>query len=171
MARYCARAPVAESRLADDAERAEVAVDSGTSEGPDAGVHRMSALEFIARGLEQVPERYETRVRYYGAYATRRRVGWQRRGIVLAGAPPPAASAAEPAADWPALRARRRRWAERLRRVFQVEVDLCPACGGALRIIAFITELAVVRRILSHLERGGIDARAGPWAGAAPTPG
>ena len=118
-----------------------------------------------------MPERYETRVRYYGAYATRRRVWWQRRGIVLAGAPPPAASAAEPAADWPALRARRRRWAELLRRVHPVEVEVCPACGGAMRILAFITEWAVVRRILAQLERGGIDARAGPWAGAAPAPG
>ena len=171
VARSCARAPVAESRLTYHAERAEVAVDSGTSEGPYAGVHRMSALEFIARWLEHVPERYETRVRYDGAYATRRRVCWQRRGIVLAGAPPPAASAAEPAADWPALRARRRRWAELLRRVHPVEVEVCPACGGAMRIRAFITELAVVRRILAHLERGGIDARAGPWAGAAPAPG
>ena len=44
-----------------------MAVDSGTSEGPYVGVHRMSALEFIARWLEHVSERLETRVRYYGA--------------------------------------------------------------------------------------------------------
>ena len=60
-------------------------MDSGTREGPCAGVHRMPALEFIARWLDHVPERYETRVRYYGAYATRCRVWWQRRGIVLTG--------------------------------------------------------------------------------------
>ena len=40
-----------------------------------------------------------------------------------------------------------------------------------MRILAFITELATVRRILAHLERLGIDARAGPWAGVAPAPG
>ena len=129
-------------------------MDSGTSEGLCAGVHRMSALEFIARWLDHVPERYETRVRSYGAYATRRRVWWQRRGIVLTGAPPAAVGAAEPAADWPALRARRRRWAELLRRTFQIEGEVCPACGGAMRILAFSTELAVVRRMLAHLERG-----------------
>ena len=49
VARSCARAPLAESRLIYHAERAKVAVDSGTSERPYAGVHRMSALEFIAR--------------------------------------------------------------------------------------------------------------------------
>ena len=110
-------------------------------------------------------------MRFYGAYATHRRVWWHCRGIVRVAAPSGAPDAAEPAADWPALRARRRRWAELLRRVHQVEVEGCPACGGAMRILAFITELAVVRRILTHLERGGIDARAGPWAGAAPAPG
>jgi len=36
-----------------------------------------------------------------------------------------------------------------------------------MRIIAFVTEPAVVTRILAHLERHGIDARAGPWVGAA----
>jgi len=53
---------------------------SDRSEGPYAGVHRFSALEFIARWVDHVPERYEVRVRYCGAYATRRRVWWHRRG-------------------------------------------------------------------------------------------
>ncbi len=35
-----------------------------------------------------------------------------------------------------------------------------------MRIIAFVTEHAVVTRILTHLAQGGIDARAGPWAAA-----
>jgi hypothetical protein len=29
-----------------------------------------------------------------------------------------------------------------------------------------VTEHAVITRILAHLERRGIDARAGPWAAA-----
>ncbi len=49
MARYGARAPVADSRLRYDAARADVELVSDRSEGPDAGVHRFSALEFIAR--------------------------------------------------------------------------------------------------------------------------
>ena len=73
--------------------------------------------------------------------------------------------------DWPALRARRRRWAERLRLVFKVDVEVCARCGGEARIVGFVTESAVVRRILAHLERHGVDARAGPWAGAAAAPG
>ena len=80
---------------------------------------------------------------------------------------PVVTSPSEPAGDWPALKARRRRWAELLLLVFRVEVGVCPRCGSAARIVAFITEPAVVRRILAHLERRGVEARAGPWAGVA----
>ena len=84
VARYSARAPVADSRLRYDAARAEVELVSDRNDGPYADVHRFSALEFIARWVDHVPERYEVRVRYCGAYATRRRVWWRRRGVVLA---------------------------------------------------------------------------------------
>ena len=55
--------------------------------------------------------------------------------------------------------------------VFAADVEVCVRCGGAMRIVAFVTEPRVVRRILAHLERRGIDARPGPWAGAAAAPG
>ena len=132
----------------------------------------MAALEFLARWVAQVPERYEVQVRYAGAYATRRRVWWRRRGVEWVGpaavvAPAPVVEPRGPGPEWPALRARRRRWAELLRLVFRVEVEVCPRCGGASRIIAFVTEPLAVRRILAHLERGGVEAWAGPWAEAA----
>ena len=170
VARYSARAPVAESRLRYDAARAEVELVSDRRDGPYAGTHRMTALEFLARWVDHVPERYETRVRYSGAYATRRRVWWRRRGVRLARASdePPGVEGADP---WPALRARRRRWAELLRMVFRVEVEVCARCGGEARIVGLVTEPQVVRRILAHLERRGVDARAGRWVGAAAAPG
>ena len=168
VARYGARAPVAESRLRYDAERAEVELVSDASEGPYAGVHRFAAVEFLARLVDHIPAKGEVRVRYYGAYASRRRGWWRRRGVVLAGARHEDAHEAQREAEpWPALKARRRRWAELLRMVFRVDVEVCPRCGGEMRIVAFVTEHVVVTRILAHLERRGVDARAGPWVGAA----
>jgi hypothetical protein len=167
VARYSARAPVAESRLRYDAARAEVELVADRVDGPYAGVHRMPALEFLARWVDHVPERYEVRVRYAGAYATRRRVWWGRRGVLLARSRAEPAEMTEAGNPWPALRARRWRWAEWLRLVFRVEVEVCPRCGGEARILGFVTEPAVVRRILGHLERREVDARAGPWAAAA----
>ena len=110
-------------------------------------------------------------MRYAGAYAMRRRVWWRRRGVELVAAPAAETVSPEPAGDWPALRARRRRWAERLRLVFKLDVEVCARCGGEARIVGFVTEPEVIRRILVHLERRGVDARAGPWAGAAAAPG
>lgn len=37
------------------------------------------------------------------------------------------------------------------RRIYEVLPLLCPQCGGEMRIIAFITEAAVIREILGHL--------------------
>jgi hypothetical protein len=109
MARYLARAPVTEGRLRYEAERAEVERVSDRLEGPYAGVHRMTALEFIARWVAHVPERYEVRVRYAGAYATRRRVWWRWRGVELARARAEPTQVPEAGNAWPALKARRRR--------------------------------------------------------------
>ena len=86
--------------------------------------------------------------------------------MVLAGAEPVWAHEPEHEAEpGPALRARRRRCAELLRMIFKLDVELCRRWGGEMRILAFVTEPAAVRRILAHLERRGVDARAGPWAG------
>ena len=121
--------------------------------------------------LDHVPDHYETRVRYYGAYATRRRVWWRRRGIVHTSAAATETVAQDSAADWSARCARRRRWAELLRLVSKVEIERCPRCGSVMAVIAFVTEPALVRLLLAHLERRQVDARVGPWAGAAAAPG
>ena len=68
-----------------DAERAEVELVSDASEGPYVGVHRFAAVKFLARRVQHIPAKGKVRVRYYGAYASRRRGGWRRRGVVLAG--------------------------------------------------------------------------------------
>jgi hypothetical protein len=42
-------------------------------------------------------------------------------------------------------------WAHLLLRVHAIDVLTCRACGGPMRILAFITEPIAVRRILAHL--------------------
>jgi hypothetical protein len=51
------------------------------------------------------------------------------------------------------LREARRRWAELLRQIFEVDPLRCPQCGAAMRIVAFITQRAVIDRILDHVRR------------------
>ena len=43
------------------------------------------------------------------------------------------------------------RWADLLRRVFEIDVLHCARCGGRLRFVAAIDDPEVVRRILGHL--------------------
>ena len=45
-----------------------------------------------------------------------------------------------------------RTWAELMKRAFDVEVLVCPHCGGARRLISLITDPAIIHRILNHLK-------------------
>ena len=61
----------------------------------------------------------------------------------------------------PAERRTAMTWAQRLKRVFGIDIETCAACGGALRIIACIEDPAVIKKILTHLDRK--DASAEPF--------
>jgi hypothetical protein len=45
------------------------------------------------------------------------------------------------------------RWAQRLARVFKIDVTVCEQCGGAVKIIACIEDPIVIAKILEHVER------------------
>jgi hypothetical protein len=44
-------------------------------------------------------------------------------------------------------------WAQRLKRVFAIEIETCRRCGGRLEVIASIEDPALIERILTHLDR------------------
>ena len=43
-------------------------------------------------------------------------------------------------------------WAQRLKRVFSIDIETCSECGGDVRIIASIEDPAVINQILAHLD-------------------
>ena len=51
----------------------------------------------------------------------------------------------------PADTARASRWAQLMKRVFDIDVLVCEHCGGRREILAFLTETRVVQKILAHL--------------------
>jgi len=67
----------------------------------------------------------------------------------------------------PPLRRRYYPWAELLRRVFGNDVLVCPFCQGPRRLLAFLTDPPVVRKILAHL---GLPTEAPMLAQARPPP-
>jgi hypothetical protein len=46
-------------------------------------------------------------------------------------------------------------WAQRFKRVFAIDIEVCRRCGGRLRVIASIEDPEVIQRILEHLGRDG----------------
>jgi hypothetical protein len=45
--------------------------------------------------------------------------------------------------------------AQRLKRVFNIDVSVCPKCGGEARVIASIEDLQIIDKILAHLMKKG----------------
>jgi len=50
-------------------------------------------------------------------------------------------------------------WAKLLKRVFEIDLEHCPNCGGQLKIIAAILEQSVIEKILTQL---GLQSDCGP---------
>jgi hypothetical protein len=56
----------------------------------------------------------------------------------------------------------RRGWAEMIRKVYETDPLRCPECGGQMRIISFLTDYAVVDRIINHLKLTFVAAKPPP---------
>ena len=44
-------------------------------------------------------------------------------------------------------------WAQRLKRVFNIDIEVCSRCGGSVRVIACIEDEDIIDRILLHLRK------------------
>jgi hypothetical protein len=126
----------------------------------------MSPLEFMQRLAALVPRPRLHLIRFHGVLAPNAKL----RALVVPQqvlqAPEPAPQEAKPAeceASCAPHRPVRLSWAKLLKRVFDLELEHCPKCGGELKIIAAILEQPVIEKILTHL---GLQARAPPRAPA-----
>lgn len=53
-------------------------------------------------------------------------------------------------------------WAQRLKRVFRIDIETCSACGGPVKVIACIEDPEVIERILDHLKNIADTTKPGP---------
>ncbi len=116
-------------------------------------------LDFIARLAALVPKPRVNLTRFHGIFAPNSRY----RGRVTRakrGRGGRHGTTEEPEEPTPAERRASMTWAQRLRRVFNIDVETCPACGGAMRIIACIEDPEVIEKILTHLDGKGAAAEA-----------
>jgi hypothetical protein len=155
MCRYITRPAIANERL--KRNRAGQVVLQLKSPWRDGTTHIvMSPLEFMQRLAALVPRPRLHLIRFHGVLAPHAKLRAQIVPSVPVSVPQTCdhhAPAAHPEA--PA----RMSWACLLKRVFDIDVEHCPYCGGRLKIIAAIVDPAVITKILAHLH---LPARAPP---------
>jgi hypothetical protein len=132
------------------------------------------AVDFIAKLAALVPPPRAHLTRFHGIFAPN---AAQRAQLTPSGRgkrPAPDAAPVEASADdeprSPEEKRRGMTWAQRLKRVFGIDVSTCVHCGGAVRIVASIEEPPAIRAILAHFEKHGAleEAHYRPAARAPP---
>lgn len=168
LARYIMRPPISLERLEWDGTgevryHAKPGHDKATRYPGDRS-DTIDAAEFLARVIIHIPEPRRHLVRYYGWYSNVSRGRRERQKLV--GYPQRAAAGFTDEDRSPDARALRRRWAEMIKRVYEVDPLVCPRCHGEMRIIAFIVDAVVIDKILRHLVAKGDHRVRGPpgWA-------
>ena len=114
-----------------------------------------SPEDFIARLAALVPKPHAHLIRYHGVFAP---ASPDRARVVPKARVAAAGNHNECGETAPGDRRRRLTWAQRLKRVYAIDIEVCRRCGGKLRVIASIGEPAVIARILDHLGRDGEPA-------------
>jgi len=161
LCRYITRPAIANERLKrNHAGQVVLQLKSPYKDGTTHIV--MEPLEFMERLAALVPRPRLHLIRFHGVLAPNAKL---RSKIV----PAPAERAAAPPTDHASAQGEtpRMSWARLLKRVFDIDVEHCPNCGAALKIIACpeprrraaIDDPSVIIKILSHL---GLPTRAPP---------
>ena len=139
VARYIMRPPLSLERLEWAGDTVEYRAKGGSSNEAEV----FDPLDFVARILMHAPEPKLHTVRYNGAYSSRSRAGQapsQHEAEATESKPPPAER-----------RRLRRSWARMIAKIYEVDPLLCD-CGASMKVISFITEYRVVKKILDHIQ-------------------
>jgi len=147
LCRYVSRAPLAQDRLALSASgQVRYTLKTPWRDGTTHVV--LEPLDFIARLAALVPPPRGHLTRYHGVFAPNSRlralITPAGRGKGSNGTASTAQGAEQP---WRPCHVAMR-WAQRLKRVFGVEIDACAHCGARLKLVASIEDPGVIARIL-----------------------
>jgi len=159
LCRYITRPAIANERLSVN-ETGQIVLKLKTPYRDGTTQIVMEPLEFMQRLAALVPRPRLHLIRFHGVLAPNAKL---RSAIVPSPATDTTAGTPDstdlPQPTPPAHLS----WARLLKRLFGIDLEHCPNCGGALSIIAAILEQAVITNILNHL---GLPIRAPPRAPA-----
>jgi len=147
LARYIARPAVAVPRLS-VSSTGKVVYTLKTPYRDGTTQVAFEPVDFIARLAALAPKPRVNLTRYHGALAPNHR--W--RGLIT---PAKRGKGAKRTTDTetrsPVERHSAMTWAQRLKRVFKIEVEVCGRCGGPVKVIACIEDQDIIDKILAHL--------------------
>ena len=135
---FCSRAALTRTQPTPAVEMTRGGQRSARAPATGATQLALDPLELIHRLAQQIPDPGQHLVRYYGAYSNRARGQRRKAESRLEGNG--SGEAEEPIPPPPERAALRRRWANLIRRVYEVDPLVCPRCGSEMRIVSFITE-------------------------------
>jgi hypothetical protein len=154
LCRYGARPPLASSRLSALPDGRLLYCLKKAHAG--SAVHLVfSPVDFLAKLAAIVPPPRIHLVRFHGVFAPNAK----ERPLVVPVAPVERERKGDTPRKGEPVRERRIDWATLFQRVFAVDLLSSKQCGGRMKIIAFITDTTVTRRILDYL---GLPSSAQP---------
>ncbi|MCP4044523.1 MAG: IS91 family transposase [Gammaproteobacteria bacterium] len=147
--RYIARPAVSEKRLSlTDDGRIRYELKTPYRDGTTHVF--FEPLDFLARLAALVPRPRVNLTRFHGVFAPnskhRIQVTPSKRGKGSKRVVGEEAQCQSPAERRAAMT-----WAQRLKRVFNIDIEVCSKCGGAVKVIACIEDPVVIEKILTHL--------------------
>jgi hypothetical protein len=109
-------------------------------------------LDFIARLAALVPRPRVNLTRFHGVFAPN-----SKHRALVTPAKRGKGNKAKALDEPPTLAERRASmsWAQRLKRVFNIDIETCRECGGSMKVIACIEDPVVIQKILNHLKEKG----------------
>ena len=138
LARYIIRASFSQERMNYMVNESKVIYKS--KNGKDT--KEFDAIDFIASIASHIPNKNEQMVRYTGYYSNvcrgrRKKQGTCESDFVIE--------------DDNYNKGCSRTWVRLIKKIYEVDPLICPKCGGDMRIIAFIDDYKIVRKILDYL--------------------
>ena len=143
LCRYVTRPAISEQRLSIASNGNVIyALKTPYSDGTTHVV--LSPLEFIGRLAALVPKPRVNLTRFHGVFSPNSKL---REKVV-----PAKPLQNNPSSGKPGVYGQT--WAQRLKRVFAIDIEKCEKCGGKMKVIASIEDPDVIDKILKHL---GLD--------------
>ncbi len=144
LCRYTARSALSEARLSRN-QQGDIVYKLKTPYSNGTTHVVFTSLEFIARLAALIPPPKLNLTRYHGVFAPNHPL---KRQITQA---KPRKTLSQGQHQYKNV-SYRLTWAERLKRVFHIDIERCEHCGGKVKLIATIKDPIVIKKILDHVE-------------------